>query len=113
MAAQSSPRPIADRETFLNAGKNEASSPATGKARFADNPPGTDVNVAGMTHKRFYGLNCCALIQCSLAGLLWGALSNSSPIHFWKAVMFCGRPRKFFTRSFADIDPPGSNTSLL
>jgi hypothetical protein len=28
MAAQSSPRPIADRETFLNAGKNEASSPA-------------------------------------------------------------------------------------
>jgi hypothetical protein len=28
MAAQSSPRPIADRETFLNAGRNEASSPA-------------------------------------------------------------------------------------
>jgi hypothetical protein len=28
MAAQSSPRPIADRETFLNAGKNEASTPA-------------------------------------------------------------------------------------
>jgi hypothetical protein len=28
MAAQSSPRPIADRETFLNAGKHEASSPA-------------------------------------------------------------------------------------
>lgn len=28
MAAQSSPRPIADRDTFLNAGKNEASSPA-------------------------------------------------------------------------------------
>src|SRR5580700_10586672 len=28
MATQSSPRPIADRETFLNAGKNEASSSA-------------------------------------------------------------------------------------
>jgi hypothetical protein len=28
MAAQSSPGPIADRETFLNSGKNEASSPA-------------------------------------------------------------------------------------
>src|SRR5580693_8505969 len=28
MAAQSSPRPIADREMFLNAGKNEASSSA-------------------------------------------------------------------------------------
>lgn len=28
MAAQSSPRPIADRDAFLNAGRNEASSPA-------------------------------------------------------------------------------------
>ena len=25
--------------------------------------------------------------------------------------MFCGRPRKFFTRSFADIEPPGSSTT--
>ncbi len=36
---------------------------------------------------------------------------NSSPIHFSSATTFCGRPRKFFTRSLADIDPPGSSTS--
>src|SRR5215469_17393136 len=36
-----------------------------------------------------------------------GALfRNSSPIQRWKASVFWGRPRKFFTRSFADIDPP-------
>ena len=36
--------------------------------------------------------------------------SNSSPIHFWNAFMFWGRPRKFFTMSFADSVPPGSST---
>jgi hypothetical protein len=51
-----------------------------------------------------------AFSHCPLDGLLWGAPSNSSPIHCWKAVMFCGRPRKFFTRSLADMDPPGSST---
>jgi hypothetical protein len=37
--------------------------------------------------------------------------SNSSAIQCRKAVMFAGRPRKFFTKSFADIDPPGSSTT--
>jgi hypothetical protein len=39
------------------------------------------------------------------------AASNSSAIQCWRAVMFCARPRNFFTRSLADIDPPGSRTT--
>src|SRR3954453_363677 len=37
---------------------------------------------------------------------------NSSPIHAWNAFVFCSRPRKFFTRSFAETDPAGSSTVL-
>src|SRR5271168_1946029 len=36
---------------------------------------------------------------------------NSSAIQCCKAVMFCGRPSKFFTRSLADMEPPGSRTT--
>src|SRR5580698_7717527 len=39
-----------------------------------------------------------------------GRVANSSSIHFWKAAVFWGRPRKFFTRSLADMEPPGSST---
>src|ERR1019366_1746770 len=34
--------------------------------------------------------------------------SNSSANQCCSAVMFWGRPKKFFTRSFADMEPPGS-----
>src|ERR1039457_4358432 len=37
--------------------------------------------------------------------------ANSSPIQRWNAVMLCWPPRKFFTRSLADIEPPGSSTT--
>jgi hypothetical protein len=77
--------------------------------RIVDNSPGADV----LWQERPSNASKASLFcprQCSLASLLLGALSNSSPIHFWKAVMFCGRPRKLFTRSLADIDPPGSST---
>jgi hypothetical protein len=37
--------------------------------------------------------------------------SNSSAIQRCSATMLCGRPRKFLTRSLADIEPPGSRTT--
>lgn len=55
-------------------------------------------------------LNALGILHRPLGNSLGDVLSNSSPIQRWKAVVFCGRPRKFFTKSLAEIDPPGSST---
>jgi hypothetical protein len=52
----------------------------------------------------------CFPLFSVVRGFYLGFPSNSSPIHFWNALISWALPRKFLTMSLADSVPPGSST---